>query len=52
MVQVRQEKAKVEVLDQDAGEWVEAPAWGPAGIASALNAGIRVPIPGECLAIP
>jgi hypothetical protein len=52
MEQVRQEKARAEVLDRDGGEWVEVPAWGPAGIVSALNAGIRVPIPGECLAIP
>ena len=31
------------------GEWVEAPAWEPAGIVFALNAGIRVPIPGGAL---
>lgn len=51
MVQVRQDKAQVEVLDRDDGEWVEVPAWEPAGIVSALNAGIRVPIPGECPAL-
>lgn len=52
MVQVRQDKAQVEVLDRDEGEWVEVPAWEPVEIVSALNAGIRVPIPGECPALP
>jgi hypothetical protein len=52
MEQVRQEKALAEVLDRDEGEWVEAPVWEPAEIVSALNAGIRAPIPGECPAIP
>ncbi len=52
MVQVRREKVRVEVLDRDGEEWGEVPAWEPAEIVSALNAGIRVPIPGECLATP
>ena len=52
MEQVRQEKARAEVLDRDGGEWVEAPAWEPAGIVSALNAAIKVLIPVGSPAIP
>jgi hypothetical protein len=47
MVQVQQEKARVEVL-----EWGEVAAWGPAGIVFALNAAIKVLIPVGFPAIP